>query len=83
MTEEEIKELIKKEVTLRGLIAGKPLKTRFKIIKTIKEIKDKKYIFVFVFDNDDINYKNEEELLCGAFLFLEEKNNALKTILDM
>jgi hypothetical protein len=84
MTEEEIKELIKKEVTLKGLILGKPLETKFQIIKTIKEVGGQKYIFIFVFEQDkNIDFKNREELYLNAILFLEENINSLKAQKDM
>ena len=79
MTEEEIRDIVKKEVTLKGLVNGEPLNTKFKIIKTIKEINSKKYIFVFVFEEEkELYYKNCEELYLDALLFLEENINALK-----
>lgn len=84
MTEEEIKELIKKEVTLKGLISGKPLETKFQIIKTIKEVEGKKYIFVFVFEQDkNIEFKSREELYLSSILFLEENINSLKAQMDI
>ena len=79
MTEEEIRDIVKKEVTLKGLVNGKPLDTKFKIIKTVKEVGFKKYIFVFVFDEEqDLHYKNSEELYLDALLFLEENINSMK-----
>lgn len=83
MTEEEIKDIVKKEVTLKGLVDGRPLDTKFKIIKTVKEVNFKKYIFVFVFDEEqELKYKNSEELYLDAILFLEENINALKIQLE-
>lgn len=81
---EEINELIKKEVTLRGLILGEPLHTKFKIIKSIKDFGDKKVLFVFVFSQDEsIEYKTETDLFADALLFLEENINALKVQQDL
>ena len=51
--EEEIKELVKKEVTLKGLLGGKPEHTAFKILQAKKEIQGKNIVFVFVFEEDE------------------------------
>lgn len=77
--EEEIKELVKKEVTLKGLLGGKPEHTAFKILQAKKEIQGKNIVFVFVFEEDEpITAKNEQELFEEGFLFLEEENKMLQ-----
>ena len=79
MGTEELKELIKKEVTLRGLLKGKSENSKFKILHSKKEVFEKKVVFVFVYEEEnEITATSELELFAEGILCLEEENQILQ-----